>query len=41
MFPDEDIGDTKQNLNYVGSEKTDEKEKANESNNTSGPVSRH
>ena len=43
MQPDESSGDVKQNSNnMIVSEKTDtEKEKANESNNTSGPPSRH
>tara|TARA_B110000285_G_C14562440_1_gene354117 strand:- start:368 stop:499 length:132 start_codon:yes stop_codon:yes gene_type:complete len=43
LYPDESSGDFKQNSNnMLGSEKTDtEKEKANESNNTSGPPSRH
>jgi len=39
---DEDSGETKQNLNMIGVEIDDsEKAKANESNNTSGPLSRH
>jgi hypothetical protein len=42
MNIDEDSGETKQTINIIGVEIEDsEKAKANESNNTSGPLSRH